>query len=213
MGGLVEDLLLLARLDEQRPMRLSTVDLGRIARDAAQDSHALAPDRTITLDGIRGCSPQPTALIGDEARLRQVVTNLVANAIRHTPNGTPIELQVGNHAGQAIFRVVDHGHGIPEAQTPKVFERFFRADSSRSRASGGGSGLGLAIVAAITHAHYGEVSVFVTPGGGATFELSIPQTWQGPSEALKTPGGTRWGPPSREADPRPSGPAAWQNGE
>lgn len=195
MGGLVEDLLLLARMDEQRPMRLATVDLGRIARDATQDSHALAPDRTITLHGMDGGPPRDTALIGDEAHIRQVVTNLVANAIRHTPKGTPIELQVGNHEGQAIFRVVDHGHGIPEDQAHKVFERFFRADTSRSRASGGGSGLGLAIVGAITQAHYGKVAVSTTPGGGATFELSIPQTWQGTRDSPRASAGATWARP------------------
>lgn len=183
MGGLVEDLLLLARMDEQRPMQLGKVDLTQIAADSAQDAHALAPDRTIALRGLGGVPVQPTALIGDEGKIRQVVTNLVANAIRHTPAGSPIELEVGDGGGMAILRVVDHGDGIPAEQQERVFERFFRADSSRSRATGGGSGLGLAIVAAITGAHHGRVRVSTTPGGGATFELAVPQVWQGPRPA------------------------------
>jgi two-component system OmpR family sensor kinase len=172
MGGLVDDLLMLARLDEQRPGRRSPVDLTVVAADAVQDARALDTSRTVSLVG-RGAPVQPTVVLGDEAHLRQVVTNLVANALRHTPPGTPIELAVGPDAGYGVLEVRDHGQGIEPEQVHQVFERFFRADASRQRASGG-SGLGLAIVAAIVAAHHGQVGVSQTPGGGATFAVRVP---------------------------------------
>lgn len=110
---------------------------------------------------------------GDEARLRQVVTNLIANAIRHTPTGTPIEIGIGDTGVQSILDVRDHGEGIADDQITKVFERFYRTDSSRKRDTGG-SGLGLSIVAAIVAAHRGHVTVLPTEGGGATFRVSLP---------------------------------------
>ncbi len=140
MGGLVEDLLMLARLDEQRPGRRSPVDLTVVAADVVQDARALDTSRTVSLVG-RGGPVGPTVVLGDEAHLRQVVTNLVANALRHTPSGTPIELAVGPDDGYGVLEVRDHGQGIEPEQVHKVFERFFRADASRQRASGG-SGLG-----------------------------------------------------------------------
>ena len=176
MGGLVEDLLLLARLDEQRPMRFEDVDLVVLAADATHDALALAPDRTVRLTGLDGAvAPGAARTSGDESRLRQVLSNLIANAARHTPAGTPIEVGVGTRDDWALWQVVDHGPGIPEADAARVFERFFRSDSSRQRASGG-SGLGLAIVAAVAHAHGGAARVVSTAGGGATFEVAFPST-------------------------------------
>jgi two-component system OmpR family sensor kinase len=113
-------------------------------------------------------------VVGDEARLRQVLTNLVANALRHTPAGTPVELGVGVRGRWAMWQVVDHGPGIAPEDAERVFERFWRADTSRQRGSGGGAGLGMAIVAAIVQAHSGAVRVVTTPGGGATIEVALP---------------------------------------
>lgn len=174
MGGLVEDLLVLARLDDQRPLRQQQVDLLVLAGDAVHDSSALAPDRRVTLTGLDGePRPQSAPATGDEARLRQVVTNLLGNALRHTPDGTPVELGVGQRDGWCVLQVVDHGPGVPPDLADRIFERFYRADASRTRSSGG-SGLGLAIVEAIVQAHGGCARVLPTPGGGATFEVSLP---------------------------------------
>jgi two-component system OmpR family sensor kinase len=183
MGLLVEDLLLLARLDEERPSRTELVDITVLAADAVQDARAIAPDRVITLEG-RGGPLAATEIVGDERRLRQVITNLVANAVNHTPAGTPIEVAVGAIGGPGrsgspvstgvAFEVRDHGGGVDPAQTGRVFERFFRSDPSRQRGRGGGTGLGLAIVAAIVSAHDGRVGVTETPGGGATFVVELP---------------------------------------
>jgi two-component system OmpR family sensor kinase len=179
MGGLVEDLLLLARLDAKRAAKAEPVDLAVLAGDAVHDAHALAPDRTVRLVGLEEAGgPAPAVVIGDEGHLRQVVTNLVANAVRHTPAGTPIEVAVGA-AGEdgehrAVLEVRDHGQGLPPEAAERVFERFYRVDSSRQRGTGGGSGLGLSIVAAVTAAHGGTVAALRTPGGGATFRVALP---------------------------------------
>lgn len=175
MGALVEDLLLLARLDEQRPARTDPVDLAVLAGDATHDARGLAPDRTVRLVGLdehRG--PQPAVVIGDDNRLRQVVANLLGNAVRHTPAGTPIEVAVGSVGQQAVLEVRDHGPGLPPEHAAKVFERFYRVDASRARTQGGGSGLGLSIVTAVVTAHGGRVGVAPTPGGGATFRVELP---------------------------------------
>ncbi len=180
MGGLVEDLLLLARLDARRPAKAEPVDLAVLAGDAVHDARGLAPDRSVRLVGLENSAgPVPAVVIGDEGSLRQVVTNLVANAVRHTPSGTPIEVAVGTEPGddtspQAVLEVRDHGAGLPPDEAERVFERFYRMDSSRQRAHGGGSGLGLSIVAAVTAAHDGTVGVLTTPGGGATFRVALP---------------------------------------
>ncbi|MEJ5912919.1 sensor histidine kinase [Pseudokineococcus sp. 1T1Z-3] len=179
LGGLVEDLLALTRLDEQRPLRTEPVDLLVLAADAVHDLAALAPGRTTRLVGLDGApAPAPAPVVGDDARLRQVLTNLVGNAVRHTPDGSPLEVGVGvrRHAGGAwaTWQVVDHGAGIAPEDAERVFERFYRADVSRTRGAGGGSGLGLAIVAAIVAAHGGAVRVVPTPGGGATVEVAVP---------------------------------------
>ena len=175
MGTLVEDLLLLARLDEQRPARTDPVDLAVLAGDATHDARGLAPDRIVRLEGlVPGHGPAAAVVIGDENRLRQVVANLVGNAARHTPAGTPIEVAVGSENGKAVLEVRDHGPGLAPEHAVKIFERFYRVDASRARVQGGGSGLGLSIVTAVVTAHDGRVGVAPTPGGGATFRVELP---------------------------------------
>jgi two-component system OmpR family sensor kinase len=179
MGLLVEDLLLLARLDKQRPLARQPVDLLSLAADAVGDARLLAPSRTIDL------SVQPGAaflVIGDEPRLRQVIGNLMSNALTHTPDGTPIEVsvssgtldpQAGDHTPAAILDVTDQGPGMTQEQARRVFERFYRADQARTRATGG-SGLGLAIVRALVVAQGGVASVRTAEGQGATFRIALP---------------------------------------
>ncbi|MFC7491212.1 MULTISPECIES: sensor histidine kinase [unclassified Knoellia] len=179
MSGLVEDLLTLARLDEEPTASMGEVDLTVLAADATADARVRAGGRRITLTGLGG-PVDATVVWGSESRLRQVVTNLVANAVRHTPQGTPIELAVGLDGAEGVIEVRDHGDGIPSDTAHRVFERFYRADPSRGRNAGGGNGLGLAIVAAIVAAHHGRVGVQETPGGGATFVVRIPT---GPSQS------------------------------
>ena len=173
MGGLVEDLLLLTRLDSQRPFERGPVDLTVLAADAVQDARALDPSRHVRLLALSGAI-EPVTIEGDEARLRQVVTNLVGNAVNHTPSGTDVEIAVGRSAGRAKLEVRDHGAGVDPVKARRVFERFYRADPSRGRGNGGGNGLGQAIVAAIVSAHGGRVGVTATPGGGATFIVDLP---------------------------------------
>jgi two-component system OmpR family sensor kinase len=247
MGGLVEDLLELARLDEPRTVVHEPVDLLPIAQDAALDASASAPQRRITVvvpepiepiaaeppaeaaetdSAAAASAPEPapattppattmtgpiafagSALArlrrrrpaaveataatttetaaplpevgpivrGDEDKLRQVVTNLIGNAMRFTPDDSPIELEVGvdRAGGYGVISIVDHGPGVPPQLREKIFQRFWRADTSRTRETGG-SGLGLAIVAGIVAKHDGHVEVLETPGGGATFRVSIP---------------------------------------
>ncbi len=168
MSALVDDLLLLARIDQGRPLERAAVDLQAIARDACADAGAVAPARAITLT-----APRPTLVSGDEMRLRQVVANLLRNALVHTPPGTPVEVSVGQSDGQALLSVADHGPGLPADAAPRVFEPFYRADPGRSR-DRGGSGLGLSIVAAVVAAHGGHVETTRTPGGGATFRVLLP---------------------------------------
>ena len=171
MGSLVDDLLALARLDEKRPLDATPLELNKIASDAALDTHAQAPDREVTAFED-AASP---VVIGDEHKVRQVITNLIGNALRYSPEGSPIEIRVSSDAsvGSATFEIVDHGEGIPEQFRAKIFDRFWRADTSRNRETGG-SGLGLSIVKSIIAAHGGTVSVHETPGGGATFRVSLP---------------------------------------
>lgn len=177
MGSLVEDLLMLARIDEQRPLQLRPVDLLLIGHDAVLDARASARERVFTVVGLDGGKGAPAPTVGDEAKLRQVVANLMGNALRYTPEGTPVEIMVGtqDRGGQkfSVIKVRDHGPGISEDDAARVFERFYRADSSRDRNTGG-SGLGLAIVAAIVASHGGTVRVEATPGGGATFAIELP---------------------------------------
>jgi two-component system OmpR family sensor kinase len=174
MSNLVEDLLLLARLDEERPLLRERVDLTVIAADEVQAARVRDPGRTILLQG-RGGALGPVVVIGEEAGLHQVLGNLLTNAIRHTPEGTPIEVAVGTEddGATAVAEVRDHGTGIDEVAATRIFERFFRADPARSRSSGG-TGLGLAIVAGIVGRHGGRVGVAPTAGGGATFVVQLP---------------------------------------
>jgi two-component system OmpR family sensor kinase len=168
MGVLVDNLLLLARLDEGLPFEHRPVDLTRIARDLVQDARVVDPGRAITVD-----SPATVTVAGDGDRLTQVVANLLVNARTYTPANTPIELRVGRENGKAQLDVIDHGPGVDAEVGQRVFDRFWRADDSRSRASGG-TGLGLAIVAAIVTAHHGTYSVEPTHGGGSTFRVTLP---------------------------------------
>lgn len=180
MGGLVEDLLALARLDERRPLRSDHVDLAVLAADSISDLHALDPERALRIhpldgtDGLRSCT-----VVGDERMLRQVLSNLVGNVIAHTPAGTPVEIALGSRDGSAVLEVRDHGPGIDPEHAARVFERFYRVDASRSRnaaglGTGGGAGLGMAIVAAIVGAHHGHVEIEQTPGGGTTVRVTLP---------------------------------------
>jgi two-component system OmpR family sensor kinase len=178
MAGLVEDLLTLARLDEEPQTVRTEVDLTVLAADAVADARARAPERVIRLTGVSD-ELSATLVWATEARIRQVVTNVVANALAHTPDGTPVEVRVGTVSSvtgdEAVLEVIDHGPGIPVEDRQKVFERFVRADKSRGRASGGGgTGLGLAIVAAIVQAHGGRVGLAETPGGGTTVVIHLP---------------------------------------
>jgi two-component system OmpR family sensor kinase len=172
MTGLVEDMLLLARLDQGRPLERESVNLAQIANDSCHDARAVSPTRQITVD-----APDPIVVTGDEQRLRQVVGNLVRNAIVHTPPTTLVEVSVAARDGHAVLSVVDHGPGLDKDVAARVFEPFFRADAGRSR-DRGGSGLGLSIVAAVVAAHSGEVDVRETPGGGATFMVELPLAGQ-----------------------------------
>ncbi|MGQ0632695.1 MAG: sensor histidine kinase [Sporichthyaceae bacterium] len=175
MGLLVEDLLLLARLDQQRPLQREPVDLVAVATDTVHAARAANPGRTLTVEEV--AADDPPVVIGDSGRLRQVIANLVNNACVHTPADTPITVRVGSlrDAGGpwAVLEVIDRGAGLSAADCQRVFERFYRADSSRARTTGG-SGLGLSIVAALVAAHRGEVTVGDTPGGGATFRVLLP---------------------------------------
>jgi two-component system OmpR family sensor kinase len=171
MGLLVEDLLLLARLDQQRPLERVDVDLLELASDAVADALAVDPSRPVRLEVL--ADGPPPVVSGDAARLRQVFGNLVTNALTHTPAGTPVVLRVSTSSEQAVVEVRDSGPGIPVEDRGRIFERFFRTDASRTRASGG-TGLGLSIVAALVTAHGGSVEVDDTPGGGATFRVTLP---------------------------------------
>jgi two-component system OmpR family sensor kinase len=177
MGGLVEDMLMLARLDEQRPIERRPVDLLTLAADAVQDARIVAPGRAIDLTVGTGAA---FLVLGDEARLRQVISNLMSNALTHTPEGSPISVRIlaGQQAANppipsVVLEVADHGPGLTPDQASRVFERFYRADQARGRRTGG-SGLGLAIVDALVAAHDGTVSVDTSPGHGATFRITLP---------------------------------------
>ena len=180
MGLLVEDMLLLARLDQERPLDSAPVDLRIIAADAVVNAKALAPGRPIDLEIMPGAGP--LVVRGDELRLRQIVTNLMANALRYTPPESQVTLRLAPAAEprHAEIAVIDHGPGLSDEQSARVFERFYRADSARTRrlsdADRGtsGTGLGLAIVAALVKAHGGTVEVRKTPGSGATFVVVLP---------------------------------------
>jgi two-component system, OmpR family, sensor kinase len=167
MGVLVEDLLTLARLGEVRDRPSEAVDLGALAADAAADARAMDPARAITVSG-----DDEAVVLGDPDQLRQVLANLMRNALVHTPAGTPVEVRVRRDgAGQAELEVRDHGPGLPDGDPAALFDRFRRPESDGPRA---GAGLGLAIVAGIVSAHGGEVSAADAPGGGASFVVRLP---------------------------------------
>lgn len=186
MGLLVEDLLLLARLDQERALDLTELDLRTLVEDAVHDARARDPDRSVDLE-----SPdRPVRVTADEHRMRQVITNLVSNAVIHTPPGSPVHVYVGTPAtpdnrppvaiagvhdphSRVVFEVIDEGPGVPLEAAPNIFDRFYRVDSARSRRRGG-TGLGLAITAAILEAHGGRVELRTTPAQGARFTVLLP---------------------------------------
>lgn len=172
MGLLVEDLLLLARLDVQRPLEQQRVDLLALASDAVHDARAVDPKRKITMEVLDG--PGIPEVLGDEPRMRQVLSNLVANALQHTPVTADVKVRVGTQGDDAVLEVVDKGPGMSPQDASRVFERFYRTDSSRARASGG-TGLGLSIVEALVKAHGGVVSVTTAPGQGCCFRVRLPR--------------------------------------
>jgi two-component system, OmpR family, sensor kinase len=170
MTRLVEDLLLLARLDSGRPLDREPVDLSRVAVDAVSDAHVAGPDQQWELD----LPEEPVIVDGDAARLHQVVTNLLANARIHTGPGTVVTTRLASDATHAVLTVIDNGPGIPEQLQTEVFERFARGDSSRSR-KGGSTGLGLAIVSAVVKAHDGTITLQSKPGH-TEFSVRLPLT-------------------------------------
>jgi two-component system OmpR family sensor kinase len=168
MGGLVDDLLTLARVDELRAPLREPVALGELLADACDDARASAPGREITLTAGEGVMVE-----GDADQLHRVFANLLRNAVLHTPEGTPVEVSLASEGGEAVTRVRDHGGGLPPDQPEAVFERFWRESGSRGR-DDGGAGLGLAIAAAVVHAHRGEVQARNADGGGAEFTVRLP---------------------------------------
>jgi two-component system, OmpR family, sensor kinase len=175
MGLLVEDLLTLARLDQQRPLTKAPVDLLALTAEAVQDARIIAPGRPIDLTVAPGAA---FLVEGDEGRLRQVIGNLLNNALTHTQPGTPVRVKISSGAPESgtptvVLDVEDDGPGMTADQAQRVFERFYRADQARNRASGG-TGLGLAIVAGLVEAHGGTVSVRTAPGEGADFQVRLP---------------------------------------
>jgi len=168
MGGLVDELLLLARLDQGPKLDREPIDLARVATDAVNDARVVQPDRPIDIS-----ADEAVIVEGDDTRLRQVAANLMSNALEHTPSGTPVHVRVSRDGEHAVLEVADEGPGLDEEHAAKVFDRFFRVDPSRAR-DNGGAGLGLAIVAAIAGVHGGSVSVDTSPGNGARFTVRLP---------------------------------------
>ena len=167
MSVLVDDLLLLARLDEGRPLEQEPVELADVVGEAVDAARAVEPSRPIEV------TLEPATVIGDRDRLRQIVDNLLANIRAHAGPETPVQVTLSRANGTAEITVADSGPGLTEDEASHVFERFYRADGSRARASGG-VGLGLAIVAAVAQAHGGDVSAHSVPGEGATFSIALP---------------------------------------
>lgn len=168
MTSLVEDMLLLARLDSGRPLEVGRVDLTGLVVDVVSDAHAAGPDHPLALD----LPEEPVIVPGDTARLHQVLANLLANARSHTPAGTRVQVTLSSSPGEAVLSVVDSGPGIDPDLLPNVFVRFARGDTSRAR-SVGSTGLGLAIVSAVVSAHHGQVAVSSEPGRTA-FTVRLP---------------------------------------
>jgi two-component system OmpR family sensor kinase len=172
MGALVDDMLLLARLDQARPLDRGPVDLLSIGTDAVIDAKARQPEREIALE--HAAAEHPPVVMGDEARLRQVVTNLLSNALEHTPRSSRVRVGVSTDRDQVELSVADTGPGMTPDVVAHVFDRFFRADPGRAR-SRGGSGLGLAIVKSLVVAHGGSVSCRSTPRDGTTVTVRLPR--------------------------------------
>ncbi|MGW0812865.1 sensor histidine kinase [Streptomyces viridiviolaceus] len=181
---LVEEMFLLARLEEgsgavgpeREPafaLDMAPMDLRTLAVDALHDVRALDATRPVTLTGPGGGKPATAPAVADEARLRQVVTNLIGNAVAHTPPGTPIRIGVGTVGPHAVLEVADQGPGLTSAERDRVFDRFYRTDDSRTRATGG-SGLGLAIAHGLVTAHDGRITLDTAPGRGCTFRIALP---------------------------------------
>jgi two-component system, OmpR family, sensor kinase len=168
MGVMVEELLVLARLGEEREPARAPVDLMGVVDDAVSDARAAVPGRAIELDAA-----ERLEVIGDDAQLRQVVANLLGNALRHTPDDAAVRVRLALDGDSAVLEVADDGPGLEPDVAAKVFEPFYRADASRTRQTGG-AGLGLAIVEAIVEAHGGDVTLRTTPGDGATFSVHLP---------------------------------------
>jgi two-component system OmpR family sensor kinase len=169
MSVLVEDLLLLARLDEGRPLERKHVDLTHIVRESVETARMLEPERAIHAD------LEQLSVTGDADRLRQAVDNLLANVRAHAGPTASVDVTLRAADGLARLEVADDGPGMGEQELEHVFERFYRADSSRTRASGG-AGLGLSIVAAVAVAHGGRASAHSSPGGGAMFAVELPRS-------------------------------------
>ncbi|MEV3935967.1 HAMP domain-containing sensor histidine kinase [Glycomyces sp. NPDC049804] len=168
LAKLVDDLMVLSRLDEEVGGDRELVELTQLAQDAVDDAGVADATHPISLS-----APRPLTVVANEGQLRQVLVNLLTNARVHTPQGTAIDVSVAENAGWAVLRVADHGPGIPAEHRQKVFDRFYRADPSRSRATGG-SGLGLSIVSSIVAAHSGEIRLDSEPGEGTAIEVRLP---------------------------------------
>jgi len=170
MSALVDDLLLLARLDQGRALRQDPVAMTELVNDAVNDARAVEPERPVRSE------VEPDVVVqGDEDRLRQVIGNLFTNVRVHTPADTPIDVSLSARDGVSELRVSDHGPGIDPDHVDHIFDRFYRADTARSR-DRGGAGLGLSIAASVALAHGGTIAYSETPGGGATFTLTLPRT-------------------------------------
>jgi two-component system OmpR family sensor kinase len=170
MGSLVEDLLLLARLDQSREMKAEPVNLSKLVLDAVESARAAGPNHIVNFNK----SDEEIYALGDNDRIHQVVANLLANARTHTPAGTKIDVSVNQSEDGVRIRIADNGPGLSEKDQSRIFERFYRADASRVRTDGEGTGLGLSIVDAVMRAHAGQVSVESELGKGATFTLFFP---------------------------------------
>ena len=195
MRVLVDDLLLLARLDRERPLVLAPMDLVPVIATAVAAARVASPDRDVLFD-----APVEAAVRGDAQRLRQVVDNLLANAVQYSTGGVPVEVRLAPSEDAVLLEVTDHGVGIRPEHTERIFDAFFRADSSRARAAGG-AGLGLAIVAAIVRDHGGEVGVRSAPDGGTVFWVRLPVDRHFPG-AGEAPAVTPTAPEGREGATR-----------
>ncbi|MGP3968447.1 sensor histidine kinase [Streptomyces sp. 6N223] len=185
MGVLVEDLLLLARLDEDPRLERRDVDLLELAAELVRDAHVQAPERRISLTGLGGDGregewPEPVSVEGDPLRLRQIISNLLSNALRHTPPEAHVTVRVGRDGDAAVVEVGDTGPGIPPEHAPHVFDRLYRAAPARER-DGGGAGLGLSIAAALAAAHGGRIALRTAVGEGTTFRVVLPYSPTAPT--------------------------------